>query len=270
MSNFNQTSPLLQNASTFGQQNNGTQGNYAPFGAQPFGNQQRSSFGAQNFGNHQCPSFGAQAQGYQQQWNGNQFQNQGYGQNQGNNQRNQANALREVEQRAQQSQDALYQERQQGNNYQAIRQTADIIANNADISRHIIEYVRQEIRNCQQYANSPMERQAYQQREQQLEQLAQVKDQLRYLSQQRANAQDNGQRENLTEQLIELARHAQNLTRNIINETQNQRNGSQIQTPFYPQNYDGNRQGNFDNASQNSQNQGFRGNFLQPSLYNYQ
>ncbi|KAJ9058066.1 hypothetical protein DSO57_1016239 [Entomophthora muscae] len=236
MNSYNQTSPLLQNSSTFGQCNNTAQDNYAPFGIQSFANQQ--------------------------QWNGNQFQNQGH------NQRNQVAALREVEHRAQQSQDALHQERQQGSNYQTTRQTADIIANNADISRRIIEGVKQEIRNRQQYANSPMERHACQQREQLLEQLAQIKDQLRYLAQQRTNVQDNCQRENLTEQLMGLARQAQYLACDIINETMNQYNGNQIQTPFYPQSYGGNRQGNLMNAGQYSQNQAFLGNFQQSSPYN--
>ncbi|KAJ9058068.1 hypothetical protein DSO57_1016240 [Entomophthora muscae] len=99
----------------------------------------------------------------------------------------------------------------------------------------MIEDIRQEIRICQQYANSLMERQACHQREQLLEQLAQLKDQLRYLAQQRTNVQDNCQRENLTEQLMGLARQAQYLACDIINETMNQYNGNQIQTPFYPQ-----------------------------------
>ncbi|KAJ9058069.1 hypothetical protein DSO57_1016241 [Entomophthora muscae] len=67
MNSFNQTSPLLQNSCTFGQQSNDAQDNYAPFGIQSFANQKCTPFSAKNFGNHQCPSFGSQAQGYQYQ-----------------------------------------------------------------------------------------------------------------------------------------------------------------------------------------------------------
>ncbi|KAJ9058325.1 hypothetical protein DSO57_1013584 [Entomophthora muscae] len=249
MNSFNQTSPLLQNANTFGQQNSGAQDSYTPFGAQSFANQQSSSFAAQNFGNNQYPSFAAQAQGSQQQCNGNQFETPH------RNQRSQVDALREVEQRAQQCQDVLYQEHQQSNDYQTARRTGYIVAKNANISRFIIENVRREIHKRQRHSNSPVERQAYHMLKKLLKELARIKFQLIYLSFQRANIQDSFLRENLADKLVGLAQQAQHLTRDIISDIQIQHDDNQIQTPFYSQNYDGQCQENVDNAGQSSQNQ---------------
>ncbi|KAJ9058072.1 hypothetical protein DSO57_1016244 [Entomophthora muscae] len=170
----------------------------------------------------------------------------------GNQGLNQVDALLEVERRAQQSQDAIM-----CNSNQVTRQSVDIVANNADISRKIIADAKQEIRNHQQYS-SPLWRQKYQQREKLLEQLAQINEMLRLHSQLRVNTQDTSQCNSFAKQLIGLARQVQHLARDIINDTPKRRNDNIIRTPFYPKSYTGHRHATF---GQSIQYQGFYGNF---------
>ncbi|KAI0244179.1 hypothetical protein L0F63_000405, partial [Massospora cicadina] len=207
----------------------GSYGQRSPFGAQPYGSPQLSPYGSQTYG---------------PQMRGEQFQPQAYGQqprefgyyNQpqglGYQPRNYDEVLYEVEQRIQQIQRTMQQDRQQPSNLEVSRQTAEIVVNQAEMARQSLEQAKQQLRMRQQQASSPIERQLYQQREQQLEQLIQTKDQIRQLAHQRANVLDIQQREYLGQQIFNAAQDAQLITRDMIN----QRQSAQIQTPFNPQN----------------------------------